>query len=396
MTRGGGIHIRRVIGDKSAGGRGLTLGLAAVLHAFTHAYQSVLVPLYILMVADLKLPGVRSAALVVAVYGAVYFLLSYPAGVLADRLNRKVLLGVGLVGNALAIGLMGLTHQYWAILALAVAAGMFGTLFHPAANALMSAHYPKSPGMALGMLGIGSGIGFFFGSQYAGWRAETVTHTWLGTANWQAPCVEMGLAGIGVGLIFLVLARGAARAGAAGEGADGGAAEVADGRHFRGYRLAGFRRGGDLVAPEHLSSEGARPGCEADGVDSGGDDADQRGGHAAGRVGDVGPAAAAGAGGGDGVRRAGADVDSARADGVAADGAGDFPGVSFGQLRDRGSVAGRARGWGGARPRDRAVSDDLRDDGGDFAVGDRLVDRPDGPPPSSRLGISGCLRLWAG
>ena len=37
---------------------------------------------------------------------------SYAAGVMADRANRKALLGVGLLGNALAITAMGLTRQY--------------------------------------------------------------------------------------------------------------------------------------------------------------------------------------------------------------------------------------------------------------------------------------------
>lgn len=184
-----------------------TLALTTLLHAFTHAYQVLLVPLYLLMAADLKLPGVRAVTLVVTAYNAAYFLLSYPAGMLADRLNRKMLLGVGLLGNAVAIGLTGITHQYGAILLLGVSAGIFGTLFHPAANALLSAHYPRSPGMALGIMGIGSGIGFFFGSQYSGWRAESLSVRWLGLSNWQLPCVETALAGLVVAGVFLLLAR---------------------------------------------------------------------------------------------------------------------------------------------------------------------------------------------
>src|SRR5438034_7215788 len=90
----------------------LTLGLCTILHAFTHAYGTLLVPLYLLMVSDLRLGGVSRASAVVTVYGLVYCLFSYRAGVLADRFNRKALLGVGLMGNALAITAMGLTRQY--------------------------------------------------------------------------------------------------------------------------------------------------------------------------------------------------------------------------------------------------------------------------------------------
>ena len=75
---------------------GITLGLCTMLHALTHALGSMLVPLYLLMRDDLRRNGVKEIALIVTVYGVVYALLSYPAGILADRMNRKVLLGVGL------------------------------------------------------------------------------------------------------------------------------------------------------------------------------------------------------------------------------------------------------------------------------------------------------------
>ena len=185
--------------------RHLTLALCTLLHAFTHAYQILLVPLYLLMCDDLGLSRVKMATLIVTVYGAVYCLLSYPAGILADRFNRKALLGIGLIGNAASIALMGAADQYWHLLALGVIAGVFGTLFHPSANALASAHYPKNPGSALGILGVGTGIGFFFGSQYAGWRAQNPGQ-WWNAAAWQVPCIELGLVGIVVGVIFLFLA----------------------------------------------------------------------------------------------------------------------------------------------------------------------------------------------
>jgi MFS family permease len=177
----------------------LTLGLCTILHAFTHAFGAILTPLYLLIRDDLNLPNEGRATLLVTVYGLVYCLGSLGAGILADRFDRRVLLGVGLVGNAAAIVLMGLTRQYELLIAYAVMAGLFGTLFHPAANALVPAHYPKAPGMAIGILGAGAGLGFFAGPQYAGWRAEA--------AGWQAPLVEMGLAGVVCGIVFLLVAR---------------------------------------------------------------------------------------------------------------------------------------------------------------------------------------------
>jgi MFS family permease len=177
----------------------LTLALCTLLHSFTHAYGTILVPLYLAIAADLKLWGVGAATLIVTIYGLVYCAGSYPAGVLADRFNRKALLGIGLIVNALAILLMGLTRRYELLIALGVLAGLAGTLFHPAANALSTAHYPRSPGMAIGVLSMGAAIGFFAGPRYAGWRADA--------AGWQAPLVEAGVFGVAVGLVFLLVAK---------------------------------------------------------------------------------------------------------------------------------------------------------------------------------------------
>jgi MFS family permease len=185
----------------------LTLALCTILHGFTHAFGQILVPLYLLIYADLHLSGVRAASLIVTIYGLVYCIGSYGGGVLADRFDRKLLLGMGLIGNSIAIIGMGMTRQYEFLVILAILGGMFGTLFHPAANALVPAHYPKSPGMAIGFLGIGSGLGFFFGPQYAGWRAVNATWHWGAIADWQRPCIEMGAAGVVVGVLFLMLAH---------------------------------------------------------------------------------------------------------------------------------------------------------------------------------------------
>jgi MFS family permease len=186
--------------------RHTTHALTTALHAFTHMYQSILVPLYLLIVADLNLSGVKSAALIVTVCNVVYFLLSYPSGILADRYNRKSLLGIGLIGNAFAFLLLATTHSYPLILLFAAVAGVFGSLFHPAANALVPAHYPQSPGMAIGLMGIGSGVGFFVGSQYSGWRAATVSEPYLGLSTWQIPCLELAIVGIFFGVLFLFFA----------------------------------------------------------------------------------------------------------------------------------------------------------------------------------------------
>ncbi len=77
----------------------VTLILCVVLHAFTHAYATMLVPLYLLMVTDLHLSGLKRFRCfhVVALHALIYNLGSYVAGAVADRFNRKLLLSAGLM-----------------------------------------------------------------------------------------------------------------------------------------------------------------------------------------------------------------------------------------------------------------------------------------------------------
>jgi MFS family permease len=60
--------------------------------------------------------------------------------------------------------------------------------------------------MVIGILGMGAGFGFFFGPQYAGWRAQTAGWHWGMIADWQRPCIELGAIGIIVGVLFLIFA----------------------------------------------------------------------------------------------------------------------------------------------------------------------------------------------
>ncbi|MBC8108233.1 MAG: MFS transporter [Anaerolineae bacterium] len=185
----------------------VTLVCCTLLHAFTHALGTLLVPLYLLIVADLHLRGVRQASLVITIYGFVYCIASYVGGLLADRFDRRFLLSIRLAGNALAIIGFGLTRRYEVLIALGVLAGLFGTLFHPSANSLVPSHYPKNPGLAIGILGMGSGLGFFAGPQFAGWRAENATWHFGSIADWQRPCIEFGLIALGASVVFLFLLR---------------------------------------------------------------------------------------------------------------------------------------------------------------------------------------------
>ena len=176
-----------------------TLFLAAVLHAFTHVYQVALLPLYLPIQQDFKLSGVGKATLLVTVLMIVYFVPSYPMGVLADRVSRKKLLGLGLAINGAGFVGLAFAPNYATALLCVMVAGFGGSFYHPAATAMVARLYPVGTGRALGLLGMGASVGFFLGPIYSGWRAAS--------AGWRAPVLELGLLGIAGAIAFAFLAR---------------------------------------------------------------------------------------------------------------------------------------------------------------------------------------------
>lgn len=173
-----------------------TLWLTGVAHAFTHLYQVALVPLYLRIQQDLGLKSVEGATLLVTVMGVAYFVPSYPMGWLADRVNRRKLLGIGLAVNGTGFVALACSPNYACALASALVAGFGGSFYHPAATALIARLCPVGTGRAFGLVGIGASVGFFLGPIYAGWRAVT-------TGNWRVPVLELGC--LGLVAAFMVL-----------------------------------------------------------------------------------------------------------------------------------------------------------------------------------------------
>ena len=181
------------------------LWVVGVLHAFTHLYQVALMPLYLLIEKDFKFASVSQATLLLTVMMAAYFLPSYPMGVLADRVNRKNLLGFGLAINALGFVGLALAPNYACALVAVIIAGIGGSFFHPAGTSLIARLFPLNTGKALGLTGIGASVGFFLGPIYAGWRAGSLEGS-LGAAAWRRPVMELGILGLVASVVFAFVA----------------------------------------------------------------------------------------------------------------------------------------------------------------------------------------------
>ena len=177
-----------------------TLWLSGILHAFTHLYHVVLIPLYVLILQDPRMgfTNVDQSTSLVTILMLSYYLPSYALGILADRFSKRKLLAVGLALNGGAFVALSYASGYWMAVACVVIGGIGGSFYHPAATSLVARLFPEATGKALGIVGIGASFGFFFGPLYAGWRAAE--------AGWRAPVMEVGLFGVAMAFIFYWLA----------------------------------------------------------------------------------------------------------------------------------------------------------------------------------------------
>lgn len=116
------------------------------------------------------------------------FILAYgigqvPAGWLADRVEPRILITIGILGVALAGVFVGLSHTYIMMIVFLVLMGMLGGGYHPSAPPLISTSVePKNLGRALGLHMIGGSASFFLSPLIAagiattwGWRGSFIT-----------------------------------------------------------------------------------------------------------------------------------------------------------------------------------------------------------------------------
>lgn len=182
------------------------LAWCIVLHAFTHGAHVVLLPLYLAVQEDLGLPSVAGSTLLMTILMVAYFLPSYNMGVLADRYDRRWLLGIGLLISGLGFVFLGMAPSFpWAVVG-AVLAGLGGSFYHPASTGLISHFYPTNQGRAFGLVGIGANLGLLLVPLYSGWQLDRLGAE-LGSAAWRRPVLELGGLAVVVSLLFLVATR---------------------------------------------------------------------------------------------------------------------------------------------------------------------------------------------
>ena len=164
------------------------IGLVSVAHFFSHFYFLVLPPLFPVLKETY---GVSFAALglLMSAMNIGTGLLQPAMGVVVDRIGGRTVLISGLALHAAAVGAIGFTSSYGAILALMALAGIANSVYHPADYAILSASVDKR------RIGRDFSIHTFAG--YLGFAVAPVAIAALTVPlGWRGALVATGIAGL--------------------------------------------------------------------------------------------------------------------------------------------------------------------------------------------------------
>ncbi len=111
--------------------------------------------------------------LIMAIFAAMQFIFSSMWGDLSDRIGRRPVIMIGIIGNALAQVLFGLSTQLWMLYAARALSGILSAATFPAAMAFISdTTSEENRGGGMGILGAAMGVGMTLGPGIGGVMAR--------------------------------------------------------------------------------------------------------------------------------------------------------------------------------------------------------------------------------
>ncbi|MGF7185916.1 multidrug resistance protein [Desulfitispora alkaliphila] len=110
--------------------------------------------------------------LLMASYSVMQFIFAPIWGNLSDRVGRKPLLIMGVIGFALSFLIFGLAQRLWVLFLARIVGGLLSSAAMPTAMAYISdTTDEKSRGQGMGMMGAAMGLGVIFGPAIGGFLA---------------------------------------------------------------------------------------------------------------------------------------------------------------------------------------------------------------------------------
>jgi MFS family permease len=184
-----------------------------IIYVFSFVDRTILNLLVGPIKADLGISDTQMSLLMGFSFAAFYAVFGLPVGRMADSVNRKGIIGVGLFMWTVATGATGLVKHYWQFLLLRVGVGVGEATLSPSAYSLITDSFPiEKLGRALSVYSmgifIGAGLAVGVGGGVAEWAA-TRGNIDLGPLGevypWQLAFIVIGIVGLlPIGLLLLI------------------------------------------------------------------------------------------------------------------------------------------------------------------------------------------------
>ena len=158
----------------------ISLAITGVLHGMIHTLSLFLSPLNADIARYFHFTSISSVTSFKTSYLIVYAMSNLVFGALSHRVSARLILGFGMTLNALAVLAFRFVPPSGAVFmyALWMLAAIGGGVYHPVANAFITRTFPDRKGWALGITGMGSGIGFAFGPLATGFLSVSLGFDW--------------------------------------------------------------------------------------------------------------------------------------------------------------------------------------------------------------------------
>ncbi len=166
---------------------------------FNYAHRMAIPPLIPMIKAELGINNAEAGLLMTALL-LPYALVQVPAGYLGDRLGRKRLLVMSIIGYSLSSALILFARGYWQLLVVRALYGLFSGFYYAPATALISDVYRERKGSALGVFMVGPPVG-------TGIAPLIVVPIAL-SLQWRYAFVVLSVLSLAVGLALIFAVRG--------------------------------------------------------------------------------------------------------------------------------------------------------------------------------------------
>ncbi|MBW1995495.1 MAG: MFS transporter [Deltaproteobacteria bacterium] len=173
------------------------LGVTAASHSLVHLYEGILPPLIPLLLIEFSTDYFH-LGVVVSVFSYAFGLGALPAGYLSDKAGANRLVAIFLFGAGILSVFIWSVDSLVAYGVLMGLIGLFCSLYHPAANTLISNAFQQK-GSAFAINGIAGSLGI---------ALVPLVSAWMGALmGWKSPYIVFGICGVAVGWFSLTLPK---------------------------------------------------------------------------------------------------------------------------------------------------------------------------------------------